>query len=79
MATTTINNKSVQCNLKLLEKQIERGGLKVIQKRSKFMQCKPSQCNVHTPTKDIALSHSDLTLSTDILAAILRKNSHNSN
>ena len=31
MATTTINNKSVQCNL-ALEKQIERGDLKLLQK-----------------------------------------------
>ena len=30
-------------------------------------------------TKDLAHSHSDLTLSNDILAAILRKNFHNSN
>ena len=32
MATTTLNNKSVQCNL-VLEKQIERGDLKLSQKR----------------------------------------------
>ena len=29
--------------------------------------------------KDIAHSHSDFTLSTDILTAIVQKNSHNSN
>ena len=47
MATTAINKKSVQYNL-ILEKQIERGGLKLLQKRSKLAQCNPSQCNVHT-------------------------------
>ena len=57
MATTTINNKSVQCNL-ILEKQIERGDLKLIQKRSKLVQRKPPQCNVHTSTQDLANSHS---------------------
>ena len=41
MATATINNKSVQCNL-VLDKQIERGDLKIIQKRSKLVQCKLS-------------------------------------
>ena len=34
----TINNKFVQCNL-VLDKQIKRGDLKVIQKRSKLEQC----------------------------------------
>ena len=57
MATTTINNKSVQCNL-MLEKQIDHGDLKLIQKRSKLVQCKPPQCNVHTSTQDLANSHS---------------------
>ena len=57
MATTTINNKSVQCNL-MLEKQIDHGDLKLIQKRSKLVQCKPPQCNVHTSTQDLANIHS---------------------
>ena len=73
-----INNKSVKCNL-VLEKQIEHGDLKLLQKMSKLVQYKPSQCNVYTSIKDLAYSHSVLTLSTDILAAILRRNSHNSN
>ena len=78
MATATINNKSVQCNLKL-KKQIERVDLKLLQKRLKLVHFKSSQCYVHTITKDLAHSHGDLTLSTDILAAILRKNCHNFN
>ena len=39
----TINNISVQFNLML-----EHGDLKLLQKRSKLVQCKPSQCNVTT-------------------------------
>ena len=73
----TIYNKSVQCNL-VLEKQIECGDLKLLQKRSKIVQCKPSLCNVHTSTKDPAHSYKDLNLLT-VLAAILRKNSQKSN
>ena len=78
MTTTSINNKSVQCNL-VLEKQIESGDLKLLQKRSKLVQCKLSQCKVQSSTKDLTYNHSDLTLPTDILVAILRKNSHNTN
>ena len=78
MATKTLNIEPVQCNL-VLEKQMEHGDLKLIWKGAKLVQCKPSQCNVHTSTKDLAHSHNNLILSTEILAAILRKNSHNSN
>ena len=46
MATGTIKNKSVQCNL-VLEKQIEHWGLKLLQKSSKLVQCKPSQQHAH--------------------------------
>ena len=56
MATTAINNKSVK--YLVLEKQIKRGDLKLIQKRLKLVQCKPLQCNVHTSTQDLANSHS---------------------
>ena len=52
MATTPINNKSVQCNL-VLENQIERGGLKLLQKSSKLVLCKPSRCKVHITAKDL--------------------------
>ena len=72
MATTTINDKSIQCIL-LLEKLIEFADLTLLQKRSKLVQRKPTQCNVHTSTTDLANNYSDLTLSTDILAAILQK------
>jgi hypothetical protein len=33
-----VNNKTVQCNL-ILERQLESGNFKVIQKRSKYVQC----------------------------------------
>ena len=78
MASKIINNKCVQWNL-VLEKQIECGGLKLLKKRLKLVLCKPSQCNVHVSTKNLAGSHRDLTLSTDILPAIFQKNSYNSN
>ena len=37
---------------------MERGNLKLIQKRSKLIQCKPPQCNVHTSTQYLSNSHS---------------------
>ena len=57
MATMAINNESVQSNL-VLKKQIKYGILKLLQKSSKLVQYKPSQCNVHSSTKDLANSHS---------------------
>lgn len=47
-------DKVVQCNL-ILEKQLERGNLRLIQKRSKCVSCniKPSQCSVKTSTADL--------------------------
>ena len=39
-----INSKSIQCNL-VLEKQVERGDLQLVQKSSLLVQCKPSQRN----------------------------------
>jgi len=33
-----VNNKSVQCNLEL-ERQLESGNIKLLQKRSKYVQC----------------------------------------
>ena len=63
MATTIINNYFVQSNL-LLDKQIERWDLKLIQKKLKLLQslqCKPSWCNVHTLTKYLAHSLRNLT------------------
>ena len=74
MVTTTINNKYVPCNL-VLEKYMERADFKLLQKRSKLVQCViQTKNNVHMSRKNLAHSHSDLILSTDILAAILRKN-----
>ena len=38
MATMAVNNKTVQCNLEL-ERQLDSGNIKLIQKRSKYVQC----------------------------------------
>jgi hypothetical protein len=38
MATMAVNNKTVQFNL-VLERQLESGNIKLIQKRSKYVQC----------------------------------------
>ena len=50
MVTMAINKKSVPRNL-VLEKLIERGDLKLLQKKSKLVQCKPSQHDMHTSKK----------------------------
>ena len=38
MAMMAVNNKTVQCNLEL-ERQLKSGNIKLIQKRSKYVQC----------------------------------------
>ena len=54
MAAKNVVNKYVQCNT-LLEKQLEHGNIKLINKRSKLNQCnlQPTRRNVSSSTADL--------------------------